>query len=73
MESASLGLRAADLDLEVDDSGYLYVLSCVFLSRNLSFSVSLFLWISIFEFEQPLLVFLGLTLPMHDALMCTQP
>jgi len=64
MESASLGLRAADLDLEVDDSGYLYVLS---------FSVSLFLWISIFEFEQPLLVFLGLTLPMHDALMCTQP
>lgn len=64
MESASLGLRAADLDLEVDDSGYLYVLS---------FSVSLFLWILIFEFEQPLLVFLGLTLPMHDALMCTQP
>lgn len=64
MESASLGLRAADLDLEVDDSGYLYVLS---------FSVSLFLWISIFEFEQPLLVLLGLTLPMHDALMCTQP
>lgn len=64
MESASLGLRAADLDLEVDDSGYLYVLS---------FSVCLFLWILIFEFEEPLLVLLGLTLPMHDALMCTQP
>ena len=56
MESASLGLRAADLDLEVAGSGYL---------RVFSFSVRLFLWISIFEFEPQLLVLLWLNFPMH--------